>query len=54
MNRDGIGSYAPNLSPCDNKKTHAFFDPFHASESMHFIRVRKFLGELLNLTGMVA
>ncbi|XVE78594.1 hypothetical protein DITRI_Ditri13aG0158500 [Diplodiscus trichospermus] len=47
VNRDGTGPCVPNISPCDDRETYMFFDPFHPSESMHFLWARTFLKELL-------
>ncbi|GMI89272.1 GDSL-motif lipase 7 [Hibiscus trionum] len=34
---------APNIAPCEDRKTHMFFDPFHPSEAMYFVWARRFL-----------
>ncbi|KAL4303984.1 hypothetical protein GQ457_10G002820 [Hibiscus cannabinus] len=34
---------APNVAPCEDRKTRMFFDPFHPSEAMNFVLVRRFL-----------
>ncbi|KAG8482944.1 hypothetical protein CXB51_021892 [Gossypium anomalum] len=34
---------APNIDPCEDRKTRVFFDPFHPSEAMHFLWARRFL-----------
>lgn len=34
---------APNIAPCEDRKTRVFFDPFHPSEAMHFLWARRFL-----------
>ncbi|KAK8654906.1 hypothetical protein V6N13_107502 [Hibiscus sabdariffa] len=34
---------APNIAPCEDRKTRMFFDPFHPSEAMYFVLVRRFL-----------
>ncbi|XVF65640.1 hypothetical protein PTKIN_Ptkin09bG0265300 [Pterospermum kingtungense] len=38
-----INTCAPNVAPCEDRKAVAFFDPFHPSESMHFLWARRFL-----------
>ncbi|XVF78385.1 hypothetical protein PTKIN_Ptkin14bG0127600 [Pterospermum kingtungense] len=37
------GTCAPNVAPCEDRKTTAFFDAFHPSESMHFLWAKRFL-----------
>ncbi|XVF65439.1 hypothetical protein PTKIN_Ptkin09bG0249200 [Pterospermum kingtungense] len=39
------GTCAPNVAPCEDRKTSAFFDAFHPSESMHFLWARRFLND---------
>ncbi|MBA0799410.1 hypothetical protein Gohar_009931 [Gossypium harknessii] len=34
---------ALNIAPCKDRKTRVFFDPFHPSETMHFLWARRFL-----------
>ncbi|KAA3456138.1 GDSL esterase/lipase 7-like [Gossypium australe] len=34
---------APNIAPCKDRKNRVFFDPFHLSETMHFLWARRFL-----------
>ncbi|KAB2011162.1 hypothetical protein ES319_D09G001900v1 [Gossypium barbadense] len=38
-----IQVYAPNIALCKDRKTRVFFDPFHPSETMHFLWARRFL-----------
>ncbi|KAB2064168.1 hypothetical protein ES319_A09G002400v1 [Gossypium barbadense] len=33
---------APNIAPCKDKKNRVFFNPFHPSETMHFLWARRF------------
>ncbi|XP_021291728.1 LOW QUALITY PROTEIN: GDSL esterase/lipase 7-like [Herrania umbratica] len=34
---------AQNVAPCEDRKSRVFFDPFHPSESMHFLWARRLL-----------
>ncbi|MFQ6630459.1 hypothetical protein Gotur_008761 [Gossypium turneri] len=34
---------ALNIAPCKDRKTRVVFDPFHPSETMHFLWARRFL-----------
>ncbi|KAK6266249.1 hypothetical protein QUC31_017086 [Theobroma cacao] len=38
-----IQACAPNAAPCEDRKGRVFFDPFHPSESMHFLWARRLL-----------
>ncbi|XP_017974569.1 PREDICTED: GDSL esterase/lipase 7 [Theobroma cacao] len=38
-----IQACAPNAAPCEDRQGRVFFDPFHPSESMHFLWARRLL-----------
>ncbi|XVF65421.1 hypothetical protein PTKIN_Ptkin09bG0247800 [Pterospermum kingtungense] len=44
-NGNRSGTCAPNVAPCEDRKSSAFFDTFHPSESMHFLWARRFLND---------
>ncbi|XP_022760114.1 GDSL esterase/lipase 7-like [Durio zibethinus] len=41
--RNGTRGCARNVAPCADRTSHVFFDPFHPTESFHFIWMRRFL-----------
>ncbi|OMO52588.1 Lipase, GDSL [Corchorus capsularis] len=45
IDKEGNGTRpcTKNVAPCNDRNSHVFFDPFHPSENMHFLWVRRFL-----------
>ncbi|KAK3206824.1 hypothetical protein Dsin_020870 [Dipteronia sinensis] len=42
---NGTRPCIPDIAPCNNRNEHAFFDPFHGSETTHFILAKRCLKE---------
>ncbi|XVF81788.1 hypothetical protein PTKIN_Ptkin15bG0184500 [Pterospermum kingtungense] len=37
VDKNGTGPCAPDLEPCPDRTTYAFFDPFHITQATHLI-----------------